>query len=75
MRSIPIVLPKCNPLPGAPIPGLGQVAVKKVREGVYPVLNDASWWLARAVAANDMGCLAELGFLADAECRKRGLIP
>jgi hypothetical protein len=76
MRSIPIVLPKCNPLPGAPIPGLGQVDVQKIRGGVYPVLNDASWWLlARSVAANDMGCLSELGFLADSECRKRGLIP
>ena len=52
---IPVVVPKCNPIPGCEIPGLGKFPIQEYKANGGVVFNDRNWWLlARAVAQKDV---------------------
>ena len=52
---IPVVIPKCTPIPGCEIPGLGKFPIEEYKESGKPIFTDRNWWLlARAVAQKDM---------------------
>ena len=58
---IPVVVPKCNPIPGCEIPGLGKFPIQEYKQQGGLTFNDKNWWLlARAVAQKDMKCLYKL---------------
>ena len=49
------MIPKCNPIPGCPIPGLGKFPIEEYKQAGKPIFTDRNWWLlARAVAQKDM---------------------
>ena len=60
-ECIPVVVPKCNPIPGCQIPGLGKFPILEYKAAGKPVFNDTNWWLlARAVAKKDMASLRSI---------------
>jgi hypothetical protein len=72
LAIIPVAMPKCNPLPNCPIPGIGRFDVAKWKADGMPIMTTKSWWqFALAVATRNHALLKDIFDKATAEVNSR----